>query len=359
MRSFAFRGFFSVLLKLVMAMKMPHLEVPLQFTPLQILREIPRLAVDSSPDGLVRLDGVSYPMLVQYVHRLGAAQAGDLVGPDASDFPWLIVADETTAAARRSLANAGHSYVDSRGFAHLEMPGLYVHIEPARSTSAASPSSDVGRIRLSGKAGVVAQALLLYPGRAWKVFELAEAASVSVGLTHGVLRRLELDRIVVSEGSGPATVRYVRERGALLDLLAEELRDRGVRTLRVFVLSRDPGELASIVSGRLENGGIRHSVTGAAAADIYAPSLTAVPIVDVWLGSEQSLNQALEALGAERAESGHNVTLRQARDDVPLAMSRHVGSVSVANPVRVYVDVLRDPRRGAEQAEQLRAHLEI
>src|SRR3972149_5966128 len=74
------------------------------------------------------------------------------------------------------------------------------------------------RPRLKGKAGVVAQALLLHQDRAWQVKKLAEEARVSGGLAHRVLARLETEGIVAAQGTGPKRVRRITDPTALLDL---------------------------------------------------------------------------------------------------------------------------------------------
>ena len=151
------------------------------------------------------------------------------------------MARESTADARRILREHGIGIVDS-GNAHIELPGLLVHVEGGHPAAYARP------VRLSGRAGVVAQALLLYQGRRWQVEDLAEEARVSDGLAHRVLVRLEAENLVASEGAGTRRHRYVTDASALLDLWAEEDRYRPERT-RAFVLARGPRQL-SIEVGR-------------------------------------------------------------------------------------------------------------
>lgn len=86
--------------------------------------------------------------------------------------------------------------LDGLGNAHIELPGLLVHVEGGQPAEYARP------VRLSGKAGVVAQALLLHGGRRWQVQDLAGETRVSDGLVHRVLVRLEAENLVASEGAG-------------------------------------------------------------------------------------------------------------------------------------------------------------
>jgi hypothetical protein len=51
---------------------------------------------------------------------------------------------------------------------------------------------------------------------------------------------------------------------------------------------------------------------------------------------------------------GQNVVFLQERGDTPLRFRTRVKSLWLANRFQIYVDLRRDPRRGKEQAENLR-----
>ena len=61
-----------------------------------------------------------------------------------------------------------------------------------------------------------------------------------------------------------------------------------------------------------------------------------------------------EAVHAEHVDEGQNVVFLQARDDAPLAFRDRVNDLWLANRFRLYADLRRDPRRGREQADNLR-----
>jgi hypothetical protein len=139
-----------------------------------------------------------------------------------------------------------------------------------------------------------------------------------------------------------------------LDLWAEEAEDRGVVRTGAYVLARDPRELLGRLSGGLEGHGIRHAATGAAAAALLAPFVTAVPVTELWASAAVPPEEIAAATGGEIVETGNNVVLLQAADDTPLAYARKIGGIWVANDFRIYRDLLRDPRRGREQAGRFR-----
>lgn len=331
---------------------------------LRILRDVPGVTVeasrhpgngdDSEPGNAVLHFGrAAEPVALAVRRQANAATAWQLV-QQAQAAPagnLLVVASATTAEAREILGRHGVALVDGLGNAHVELPGLVLHTEGRRR-------GDGGRAqpqtRLAGKAGLAAQALLLDHERDWKVQDLAGEANVSVGLAHRVLARLEREGLVAAEGAGPRRVRRVVDPTALLDLWGEENTDRGVQRARAYRLARDPRELAGAVSAGLDAAGIGHAVTGVAAAALVAPFVTAIPVSEIWVDSTASLDDVVAASDAEAVDTGANLVFAQASGDEPLAFRRRVEGAWVVNPVRLFADLRRDPRRGREQAERLR-----
>jgi len=326
---------------------------------LRILRQIPGLAVVEKPptadravDAWVRFAGKKTRLQVQCKSRADAATAWKLVR-DAEDSPGkhlLLIADETTGQAREILREHGIAVLDGLGNAHIELPGLLFHLESNRRNrkNAAAPPT-----RLRGKAGVVAQALLLHPGRAWQVADLTRETSVSIGLAHRVLARLEVEGIVTAEGAGPKRVRTLTQPTALLDLWAEENADRPIRRL-AHLLAQTPRQLMAELGRSLVRHGTEHALTGAAAGSIIAPFITSIPVVELWVQSTADLEQLCTAVGATPVTDGQNVVFLQAKDDAPLAFREQAHDLWVVNRFRLYSDLRNDPRRGQEQAAHLR-----
>jgi Transcriptional regulator, AbiEi antitoxin, Type IV TA system len=327
---------------------------------LRILRELPGVAVvekeprgpDRGADAVLHFAGTRASVAVEFKHRANAATAWQFVHYAAAhpDMAAVLIAGESTAEARDILARNGIGVIDGLGNAHLELPGLLLHLEGRhrpRGDATAAPA------RLSGKAGVAAQALLLAPKREWHVQDLAEEAGIAKGLAHRVLVRLEREGLMVIEGSGPRRVRRLTNPTALLDLWAEENVDR-LRRTAAYALAQTPQQLVRDLGRGLDARGITHAVTGAAAASLVAPFVTAVPIVQLWVAARAAPADVCDAAGAELVSDGENVVLLQAKDDTPLAFRERAGDTWIVNRFRLYVDLRGDPRRGREQAEHLR-----
>jgi hypothetical protein len=104
----------------------------------------------------------------------------------------------------------------------------------------------------------------------------------------------------------------------------------------------------------LDAAGMGHAVTGAAAAALVAPFVTAIPVSEIWVDSVVSLDDAVAAAGAEVVDMGSNLVLVQANGDEPLAFRRQAEAAWIVDPIRLFYDLRRDPRRGREQADRLR-----
>ncbi len=340
------------------------IEGQLEAEALRILRETPGLEVvlehRKEPheerheiDAVARFAGAQVRMMVEFKRHVNAATAWTLVHINRGrpDAPLLVIAGVTTTEARKILSDHGVSLIDGVGNARVEIPGLLIHRD--------APDREGRRVRiqyktrLRGKAGVAAQALLLAPQRAWKVHDLARTAGISPGFAHRLLVRLEHEKVVDADGQGPSRVRRVANPTALLDLWAEENLDHP-RRLNAYLLAQTPRKLIELLAGRLESAGIGYAMTGAAAANLLAPFVTAIPVVDVWVTDLAAPEDLLKATGAESVPNGHNVSFLQVKADTALAFKEKTGGVWIANRIRLYADLRRDPRRGRDQADHFR-----
>jgi len=306
-------------------------------------------------DGIVRFAGLQASVVFEAKRRINAGAVWQLIEHSrrlGADTGYIVVVEESTAEARALLARHGIGLIESRGYAHVELPGLLVHKEPCRE-AAARPTRPAAP-RLAGKAGVAAQALLLEPEREWKVADVAGVAGVSVGLAHRVLARLEGENILIAQGAGPRRTRRLVNPRALLDLWAEEAEAARPRRTGSHVLARTPDERNRMLAAALDAAEIHYAITGAAAAAMLTPLATAIPITEIWAPTDLLVEDVLAAASAEPVDEGANVVVLQEKGDAGLAFARRQENIAIANVFRLYADLRRDPRRGREQAANLR-----
>ena len=342
---------------------------------LRVLRAVPELRPVMSrgrplgADAVVQYGGSETPVAIECKARVNSAAAHQIAHRARQlQMPLVVIAEEMTATAREILDEAGVGSIDGLGNVHLELPGLIMKItgtkrRPRRAASA----------RLSGKSGVVAEAMLLDIEESWSVAQLAGRCRVSPGLVHRVLLRLEHEGVVTPSGAGPHKIRRVSSPAALLDLWAEEQRDPAWRQPATMA-QQAPDQLIAAVCAALESTGVDYALTGAAAADYAlsaaaataaAPSgvdvgtvgVGAVGVVEVWVASSVDLIELCARIGAEPTEAAASVVLSQERDDTPLVFRARAGEVWTANVLRLYCDLRRDPHRGRELSEHLRREL--
>ena len=335
---------------------------------LRVLRSVPDLKPvvgrgrRLGADAVVQYGGVETPVAIECKARVSSAAAHQIVHQAQQlQMPLVVIAEEMTGTAREILDEAGIGSIDGLGNVHLALPGLIMKITGTKRR----PRPAAGGGRLSGKSGVVAEAMLLGVEESWSVAELAGRCRVSPGLVHRVLLRLEHEGVVTPSGSGPQKTRRVSNPTALLDLWAEEQRDAAWRQPATMA-TPTPDQLVAALSAGLESAAVDYAVTGTAAvgyvltaggATAVAPLPADVVVAQVWVASTADLVEVCAGVGAEPVESAPNVVLLQERDDTPLVFRARQGGVWTTNVLRLYCDLRRDPHRGRELSEHLRSEV--
>lgn len=309
-----------------------------------ILAALPRIKVRHGHRQTLRINGTTHPFLVlsgiaPYAN-LTAKTLASLTRPD--QIP-LVVAERLTASIRAALEEVGCSYADGTGAAHLEGPGFLLHFNPVtRRKEGAIPAP-----RGLGAVAVRAiQVLLSEPEREWSVTDLAKKAGVSGGEAHKVLSRLEVEGLVSTTGTASGKRRKIAQPGALLDWLAmvPAARKTHVR-LSSFLYAPDLDNLLTRLALNAQRSEAIWAVTGAAAARVMGVQVvTALPITLVRVAAKLGLVAAAEALGAEPVDSGANLMLIADVGEVGTRQAMHIGAVAVAPPVRIWLDMLSEPR---------------
>ena len=254
----------------------------------------------------------------------------------------MVVAERLTASVRTALEEAGCSYADGSGNLHLEVPGLLLHVENPRTNGGviAAPRG------LGAVAVRVVQTLLAEPERDWAVVDLVEASGASAGEAHKVLQRLETEGLLQTTGTGRARRRRITQPADLLDWLARVPAARKIHSrLNAYLYAPDPENLTTRLSYHAVESGITWALTGVAGARVMGvTAVTTLPVVMVRVPPKPGLLEAAQMLGAEPVDSGANLLLVADVGEVGTRGALRNGPVAVAPAVRIYLDMLGEPR---------------
>jgi hypothetical protein len=264
----------------------------------------------------------------------------------------FVVAERLPVRVRKELEEAGFAYADGTGAAHIELPGFYLHIEgrPSRSQTAVRTPAGIGVVAVR-----TIQSLLAEPAREWSVSDIAKAAACSTGEAHRVLTRLQLEGLVTAHGRARSLRRSVPRPGDLLDWLSTVPSARRIRErMYAFVYESDPAKLATTISARGLRENLDLAFSGASAAHLFGALVTtAVPTTMLRVSPSVDLADACSRLEAEPVDSGPNIVLVRDLGLLGTHRRQFKGPVPLAPPVRVWLDMLDEPR-GEDAADLFR-----
>ncbi|HUZ27503.1 MAG TPA: hypothetical protein VMV07_27445 [Streptosporangiaceae bacterium] len=309
-----------------------------------VLCRVPSVTVrEGQPESRLRINGASIPLVVlsglrPYAH-VTANLLASLVGKERLG---LVVGDRIARHVRRELEAAGCAYADATGAVHIDVPGLMLHVEPTqpRSTRRIAPSG-------VGVVGVrLIQVMLGDPQRDWSVEHLAAAAACSTGQAHNTAVKLESEGLLTVTGRGPARRRKIINPGDLLDWLANVPAARRLRErLPAYLYTPDPAGPVTLISASASDSKLEYAVTGTAGAAAFGALVTtATPYVTVRIDPDVELRAAAKALRAEPVDSGANLVLVRDLGRLGVHGKAQIGPVAVASPVRIWLDMLGEPR---------------
>lgn len=249
-------------------------------------------------------------------------------------------------SGRRVCQDAGVGFVDVAGNAHLEAPGLLVHVEgkpdlwsvPGRPSSVFAPRSSR-----------VARLLLLDPRRWWQQKELADRSTLGRGYISRIASRLAEDGLLEQNGEG-------RIRPSDPDLMLNAWRDvydiRRHRIIAGHIAARSGEELVGKLADAAREHGVEYALTGLPAAAMLAPFAN-FRLAAAYL-RQSPKDDLLERLAFHKAEQGANSWLIVPNDGGVFDGSKEVRGLACVSAVQAYLDLLGMPERASEAAEHLR-----
>jgi hypothetical protein len=263
----------------------------------------------------------------------------------------MLVAESISPGAKELLKQENVGYFDTGGSLFVPAAGAYVYVDkPPPKTIAKSV-----RTLFQGKRSQVLHALLHERGQWFGVKSLAELAQVSPATASETLTALERFDWLASKGQGPSKERRLTEPGALLDEWSkQDLAGRPLAPRRYYV----PGTEIEALTGRIakicEARDLEYAITQEAAAQTYAPFLSAISRVTCRIAPGRSAEAAVGELEARVVTEGANLLIIETSSHAEFLFKERLGSVWLASPVQVYLDLLRAGGRAREMADHLR-----
>lgn len=263
----------------------------------------------------------------------------------------VLVAELISPGAKELLQQQRFGYYDSGGSLYLPAPGAYFYVDkPPPKTFAKS----MGAL-FSGRRAQVLHALLVHYQQWFGGTELAQLAQVSTATVSQVLSELERLDWLMSRGQGPSKERHLREPAALLDAWAKQLAaSRPLHLRRYYVPAAKGDALMARVANAFDTHDAGYTISHEAAAQRYAPFLSAISQVRVRLVLGSSAEAAIADLDARVVSEGANLAIIEAKSPGELLFRERVGGTWLASPIQVYLDLLRGEGRSKEMAEHLR-----
>lgn len=312
--------------------------------PRSVKVRVPRSQRNAGPDLIVG----GQPLEIKWI---GEGSLGDarLVLANRQRRPDIVVARRLSPGAREALSEAGIGWVDETGAAEIAVGSIIV------SRTGRPPKPNEKPKRWTAAVIAVAEALLC--GTKPTVAATASATGLSAASCTQALRFLtDLGLLEARARRGRFSGRQVGDPDRLLEAYALAVeRAPAPIALQVGVTWRDP--IAGLVeAGREWNKAkLSWAATGAAAASVLAPYLTAVTTAEVYVDADSiPLLEAVATAADLRPIEGGRLTLRPFPTAAVRELASEVGGLRVAPWPRVYVDLRQSGVRGEEAAEHLR-----
>jgi len=252
-------------------------------------------------------------------------------------------------AGKRLCDNAGVSWFDLSGNAHIVAPGLRIFVEgkPNRFGRRGRPST-----AFAPKSARIARRLLIEPGRWFRQQELARETGLDAGFTSKIVRRLEQDALVERNKAGAI---HVSKPDLVLDAWAEVYAFEKHSILRGHVTARSSEDLLRTLADALKGRKLRHAATGLAAAWLQT-EFAGFRLVTFFMAAQPNA-ALLKAMGFREEPKGANVWLVVPDDVGVFDGSRDIQNIPCVHPVQTYLDLLGHPERAREAATELRSRL--
>jgi len=256
----------------------------------------------------------------------------------------LVVAPYISPEGQRLCREAGVGYADLAGNAFLQFDGVLVE-----RTGRKAPREARARLRrlFSPRATRILRVFLENPKAQWTLARLAAEAQLSLRTAYLVVNAL-VDKGFVEKRRGSITL---AKAGDLLDLWAENYAFAQSRSTPYYTFVRAPGEFMERLAETAGRRRVDYAFTLHSGASLVAPFVRFTDVHVYVPGDPQPL---VKALDLRPVESGGTVYVVRPYDEGVLYKAREIRGIRVVGDIQLYLDLVKYPARGKEQADVLR-----
>jgi hypothetical protein len=248
---------------------------------------------------------------------------------------------------KQACADAGVSWLDLSGNAHIVAGTLRIHFEgrPNRFRSAGRPA-DV----FAAKSARVVRWLLMHPDQFLSQREIARSTSMNEGFVSRIVARLERENYVVrGEQSGVRP----RDPGLLLEAWRERYDFSKHHIIRGHVAARSGDALLRSIAEALDEEKAEYAATGLAAAWVFS-GFAAFQLTTIYVADDPAA-ALLHRLAFREEPRGANLWFVVPKDAGVFQGGVVEKGVRCVHPVQAYLDLKSQPERAAEAADRLQA----
>jgi hypothetical protein len=273
-------------------------------------------------------------------------QLSDYVSNWVEDTIPLVVVPFMGKVGQRLCDEYEVSWLDLSGNAHIEAPGLLIHVEgkPNRFKKVGRPPNI-----FSPKSSRIARQLLIQPNREFTQREIAQTTGLGEGYTSRIIRRLEHDQLITRTDRGTV---LPSNPDLLLDTWYEVYEFSRHDIIKGHITARSGEELLRRIEKTLTRKNVEYAATGLGAAWLCT-HFAAFRIATFFLRFEPN-GKVLEELGFRREERGANTWLVVSNDKGVFQGSKTREGIRCVHPVQIYLDLKDHPERASEAAAELR-----
>jgi predicted transcriptional regulator len=256
----------------------------------------------------------------------------------------VIIVPFISEQGRKTCKEEGIGYIDLVGNVFLKFNSVYIE-----KTSDVKPSliKKTSINIFARKSSRLLRVILENPETVWNFTTLSQEADVNIRRTFEIVNALN-EKGFVEKKRG--AIKLLKP-GELLDYWSEnyDFRDNTVKTF--FSFARTFEEFKGILVKASKKTSSQYALTLHSGAGLVAPF---VRFSNIHIYIEKGIESWVDVLGLKPVESGGTVNLITPFDDGVFYRKRKTGDIFVACNTQLYLDLIKYPARGKEQADFLR-----